>query len=120
MKKALLVLLVLSISAALVATVFAQAPAKSAPATQKAPAAPVIHMLTGQVTAVDAAAKMLEVKGSKKEVKFDVANAKWTGYKAIDEVKAGDKVTVKYTEKEGKMTANQVLKAVPKAETKKK
>src|SRR5512136_1722937 len=120
MKRALLVFLVLLIGAAFVTTVFAQAPAKQAPATAKAPAAPTIHKISGAVVSVDAPTKMLGVKGSKGEVKFDVANAKWTGYKAVDEVKAGDKVTVKYTEKDGKMAATQVLKATPKAETKKK
>ena len=109
MKRALLVLLVLLISAAFVTTVFAQAPAK-----------PVIHKITGEVVNVDAAAKMLAVKGPKGDVKFDVAAAKWTGYKTMDEVKAGDKVTVKYVEKDGKMAATQISKAMPKAATKKK
>jgi microtubule-associated protein 1 len=109
MKRALLVLLVLLISAAFVTTVFAQAPAK-----------PVIHKITGEVVNVDAAAKMLGVKGPKGEVKFDAATAKCSGYKAMDEVKAGDKVAVKYVEKDGKMMATQISKVVPKAATKKK
>ena len=112
MKRALLVLLVLLISAAFVTTVFAQASAKPAPATEKAPAAAAIHKISGEVVGVDAAAKMLGVKGPKGEVKFDVAAAKWVGYKAMDEVKAGDKVAVKYVEKDGKMVAIQITKVV--------
>jgi Cu/Ag efflux protein CusF len=117
MKRTLLVLLVLLISAAFVTTVFAQTPAKQAPATEKAPA---VHKLAGEVLAVDAAAKTLSVKGSKAEVKFDVASAKWAGYKAMDEVKAGDKVSVKYVEKDGKMVATHIAKVVPKTTKKAK
>jgi Cu/Ag efflux protein CusF len=117
MKRALLVLLVLLISAAFVTTVFAQTPAKQAPATEKAPA---VHKMAGEVLAVDAAAKMLSVKGAKAEMKFDVASAKWTGYKTMDEVKAGDKVSVKYVEKDGKMVATAIAKSVPKTAKKAK
>ncbi len=109
MKRALLVLLVLLISAAFVTTVFAQAPAK-----------PVTHKLTGEVASVDATAKMLGVKGPKGEVTFDATTAKWSGYKAMDEVKAGDRVAVSYVEKDGKMMATHISKVVPKAATKKK
>jgi Cu/Ag efflux protein CusF len=117
MKRTLLVLLVLLISAAFVTTVFAQTPSKQAPATEKAPA---VHKLAGAVLAVDAAAKTVSVKGSKAEVTFDVASAKWAGYKAIDEVKAGDKVSVKYVEKDGKMVATHIAKVVPKTSKKTK
>ena len=117
MKRTLLVLLVLLISAAFVTTVFAQAPAKTAPAAEKAPA---VHKMAGEVLAVDAAAKMLTVKGPKGEVKFNVAGAKWAGYKAMDEVKAGDKVSVQYVEKGGKMVATHIAKVVPKTTKKAK
>ena len=115
MKRALLVLLVLVIGAAFVTTVFAQTAGK--PATEKAPA---VHKMAGEVVAVDGVAKMLGVKGSKGEVKFDVASAKWTGYKAMDEVKAGDKVSVRYVEKDGKMVATAIAKVVPKTAKKAK
>jgi hypothetical protein len=131
MKRGLLVLLVLLISAAFVTAVFAQTPAKPAPATEKAPATvekkaeqkeakPAVTKITGEVVAVDAAAKTLGVKGPKGEVKFNVASAKWTGYKAMDEIKAGDKVSVKYVEKDGKMVATLVTKVAPKTAKKAK
>ena len=43
------------------------------------------------------------VKGKKGDMTFDVSGAKMK-----DEAKAGDKVTVKYTEKDGKMKASSV------------
>lgn len=61
------------------------------------------HRFTGEVTAIDMAAKTLTVKGKKGEKTFDVANAKMKV-----EPKAGDKVRVKYTETDGKMVAKYV------------
>jgi hypothetical protein len=106
MKKALLVVLSLLFSAALVTTVFAQE--KKAPEAPK----PKAHHYYGTVISMDSAAKLLVVKGKKGEMKFDVADAKWKGYKAMDEVKTGEHVKVKYVEKDGKMMAELVYKAV--------
>jgi hypothetical protein len=126
MKKAVMIGLTLLISVAFVTAVFAQAPAKPAPAPapaaapEKAPApapkAPAdkkeaapkakTQQYTGEIAKMDAAAKMIVVKGKQGDKSFDVANAKMKG-----EPKQGDKVTVKYTEKDGKMTASSVTKA---------
>jgi len=57
----------------------------------------------GEVTNMDTAAKMMTVKGKKGDMTFDVSGAKMKG-----EAKAGDKVTVKYMEKDGKMMASSV------------
>ena len=100
MKRALLIAVLVVVSVALVSTVFA--------ADKKAPKAMTFK---GSVVSVDATTKMLVVKGDKKDMSFGVAGAKWDGYKAMDEVKPGDKVVVKYMEKEGKMTATMVGKA---------
>lgn len=105
MKKALLVVLSLLFSAALVTTVFAQQ--KKAPEASKPKA---LHYY-GTVASMDSVAKLLVVKGKKGEMKFDVADAKWKGYKAMDEVKTGERVRVKYVEKDGKMMAELVYKA---------
>jgi microtubule-associated protein 1 len=104
MKKALLIAVLVVVSVALVSTVFA--------AEAKAPKAMTFK---GTVTGMDAAKNMLTVKGEKKDMSFNVAGAKWADYKAMDEVKAGDKVVVKYVEKEGKMMATTVGKAPVKA-----
>jgi hypothetical protein len=106
MKRALLVVLSLLFSAALVTTVFAQE--KKAPETSKPKA---LHYY-GTVASMDSAAKLLVVKGKKSEMKFYVADAKWKGYKGMDEVKAGEHVKVKYVEKDGKMMAELVYKVI--------
>jgi len=109
MNRSLLVLTVLLVGLAFAGTGFVQAVAK-----------PAIHEITGQVVNVGAGAKTLAVKGPKGDVNFDMAAAKVTGYKATDEIKTGDKVIVKYDEKDGKMVATQISKVVPKTTAKKK
>jgi hypothetical protein len=57
----------------------------------------------GAVTSVNASTKMVTVKsnsgtpGEIGDVTFDLTNAKLKGYKGIGDIKAGDKVSVKYT-----------------------
>ena len=104
MKRALLIAVLVVVSVALVSTVFA--------AEKKAPKAMTFK---GAVVSMDAKTNMLVVKGEKGDMSFDVAGAKSADYKAMDEVKAGDKVVVKYMEKEGKMMATMVGKAPTKA-----
>lgn len=132
MKKILTVLLAILVSVAFVSAVFAQAekakaPEKPAaekakapekPAAEKAaapekpaaekPAKPKVKQFTGEVAKVDAST--LVVKGKKEEKTFDVSGVK--GFKPED-FKEGDKVVVKYTEKEGKLVASSVKKAAP-------
>jgi hypothetical protein len=112
MKRALLVVLSLLFSVALVSAVFAQE--KKAP---EAPKSKALHYY-GTVASMDSAAKLLVVKGKKGEVKFDVTDAKWKGYRAMDEVKTGEHVRVKYVEKDGKMMAELVSKAAVKTSKK--
>jgi len=76
---------------------------KPAAATEKKAVKPKTHQFTGEVTAIDTAAKTLNVKGKKDEKTFDLANAKMK-----KEPKAGDKVLVKYTEADGKNAASSV------------
>jgi hypothetical protein len=111
MKKYLMIALAVLISVAFVTTVFAQGPTDTAGSTEKsvkkvekkvAPKAKT-PQYTGEVTAMDATAKTLTVKGKTDEKTFDVANVKMK-----KEPKAGDKVTVKYAEKDGKMVAKSV------------
>ena len=104
MKKALLIAVLVVVSVALVSTVFA--------ADKKAPKAMTFK---GAVVSMDAKTNVLIVKGEKKDMTFDVAGAKLGDYKAMDEVKAGHKVVVKYVEKDKKMMATMVSKAPVKA-----
>lgn len=140
MKSYLMIAFAVIMGLALVTGSFAQTPAAPKPAPAKpavtekaAPAAPAVpapapekkaekkaakekvHQYTGEVTAMDAAAKTLTVKGKKGDMTFDV-----TDVKMEKEPAAGDKVMVKYTEKDGKMTAKsvKVAKAAKKAEKK--
>jgi hypothetical protein len=109
MKKIFMIALAVLMGVSLVTTVFAQGPTDTAGTTQKSVAkkatAPKAKTpkYTGEVTAMDAAAKTLTVKGKADEKTFDVANIKMK-----KEPKAGDKVTVKYAEKDGKMVAKSV------------
>jgi hypothetical protein len=124
-KKLLICMLAILVSVAFVSSVFAQAekakaPEKPAaekaqapekPAAEKAkapekPAKPKVRQFTGEVVKVDAST--LVVKTKKEEKTFDVSQVK--GFKPED-FKEGDKVVVKYTEKEGKLVASSVKKA---------
>lgn len=122
MKKALMIALALLISVAFVTTVFAQAkPAEKPAATNKPvmkvdkpvkaekaekPAKAKGKAFAGEVVKAEATA--LVAKDKKGEMTFDVSAVK--GFKAED-YKAGDKVVVKYAEKDGKNVASVVKKA---------
>jgi hypothetical protein len=124
MKRYLMVAFAVIIGLSLVTVSFAQTPAapkaapavseKAAPATTATPAPAPEKKATkekalkfkGKVAAFDAAAKTLTVKGKKAEKVFDV-----TDVKMGKDPKAGDKVVVKYTEKDGKLTAKSVKPA---------
>ena len=87
---------------------------------KKAPAK--VHQVTGDVAAVDAAAKTLTVKGKKGDVALmaDDKTAVMVGKekKALADVKVGDKVMVKYAEKEGKNIAKNIVVKPAKMEEK--
>ena len=120
MKKVLMMVLTVLISVAFVTVVFAQAPAgtsekktttttttpekkETTTTTETTKSKGKRHEYRGEVVSMDAAAKTLVVKGKKGEMTFDVSSAKMKG-----EAKAGDKVMVKYMEKDGKMMASSV------------
>jgi len=92
--------------------------AAAAPAVeQKETAAPAKEaakrvQVTGEITALDAAAKTFTVKGRKGDVALSIDDK--TKIKAgkeaktLADLKAGDKVTVKYTETDGKNMAKSI------------
>ena len=127
MKKAIAiivsVLFVFAITSVSFATDKTAAPApmekKAAPAAEKAAPAKAekkspakVKQVTGDVTAVDAKAKTITVKGKKGDVVIALDD------KMLADVKAGDKVTAKYTEADGKNTAKSVKKAAAKMDKK--
>ncbi|MFA6055898.1 MAG: DUF5666 domain-containing protein [Thermodesulfovibrionales bacterium] len=86
---------------------------KKAPVVAEKKAAPAkVKQVTGDVAAVDAKANTITVKGKKGDtvVTCDDKTKIMMGKdkKALADVKVGDKVTVKYSEADGKMTAKSV------------
>ena len=138
MKKVLMMVLTVLISVAFVTVVFAQAPAgtseKKTTTTTTTPETTTTttatpekketttttettkgkgkrHEYRGEVVSMDAAAKTLVVKGKKGDMTFDVSSAKMKGYKSMDGMKAGDKVGVKFVEKDGTKVATAIWKS---------
>jgi len=121
MKKILAVVMAL-VFALTVTAAFAEQPAakpaepanKAEPAKkdEKAANKEKVRQITGEVTAIDTVGKTITVKSKKKELTVAVTDEQ------IKDVKAGDKVVVKYTEKDGKATAKSVKKVAAKAEKK--
>ena len=131
MKKVLALIIVLMFTFAVTAAFAADAP-KAAPAAKKEAskaegkkASAKKATVTGEVTAIDAKANTLTVKGPKKGDVALTADDKTKimagkDKKTIADIKAGDKVAVAYTEADGKNTATKIdIKAAPKAEEKK-
>jgi hypothetical protein len=64
----------------------------------------------GEVVSVDAAAKIVVAKNKKGEMTFDVSEAKFAKHVKFENLKAGDKIALKYEEKDGKNMATGVAK----------
>jgi Cu/Ag efflux protein CusF len=115
MKKAIALivslLFVLSVAGLSFAAEKAVAPAAEKTVEKKAPVK--VKWLTGEVTAVDAAANTVTVKGRKAELTL-TANDKTSikmgkEKKTLADVKVGDKVSTKYSEVEGKNVAKSIM-----------
>ena len=66
--------------------------------------------VSGEVTAVDAAANTLTINGEKGEVVLTITDkTKFAEGKTLDDVKVGDKLSAKYSEKDGMMMAWEVM-----------
>jgi ribosomal protein S1 len=85
---------------------------KKAPAMEEKKAPAKVKQVTGDVAAVDAKANTITVKGKKGDtvVTCDDKTKVMMGKdkKALADVKVGDKVMVKFSEADGKMTAKSV------------
>ncbi|HEX2967061.1 MAG TPA: hypothetical protein VHO84_14840 [Syntrophorhabdaceae bacterium] len=98
MKKMFFVMLGMVLMFALVSTTFA---AKSKDMSY-----------SGQIVSVDPSSESMVVKGKDgKERTFDVSDAKWKGYKDVNELKPGDQVKLTYADKDGQMAAKRVEKS---------
>jgi len=116
MKRAMLTVMVLAISAIFVAAVMAAE--QKAPAPASAAPAPSFEKDSGVVEKVDAAKKDFSVKSGKGEMMFS-----WTDKTKITEgnkdlsftdLKKGQEVTVEYTKEENKSVAQSVTVSPPK------
>lgn len=99
------------------------APAAAAPAKVAPVKAEASKHVTGNVSAVDADAKTLTVKGKKADVVISVdVKTKITAgkeAKTLADIKAGDKVIVNYIEANGKNTAKRIgIQVAPPGEKK--
>jgi len=90
----------------------AAVPAKAAPAMEEKKAPAKVKQVTGDVTAVDVKAKTITVKGKRGDVtamvddKTKIMMGK--DMKTLADIKACDKVKVKYKEADGKMMAKSI------------
>ncbi len=116
MKRAMLSVLALAISAIFVTAVMAAE--QKAPAPASATAAPTFEKYSGVIEKVDAAKKDFSVKSGKGEMLFS-----WTdktkvteGSKELsfNELKKGQEVTVEYTKEGNKSVAQSVSVSLPK------
>lgn len=88
---------------------------KKVEATEKKEQRVTSRQLTGEVTSVDAKAGTLTVKAKTGEKNF-TAEEKAKG--ALEKIKVGDRVRVRYIEKEGKLLARSVAEVKAKGEAK--
>lgn len=80
---------------------------KAAPVEKKAKAK--VHIVTGEVVAVDGAAMTLTVKGRKGEVALNTTDkTRFAKGKSLADVKVGERASVKYVEEDGKNIAKSV------------
>jgi hypothetical protein len=118
----------IGVSFAFVLALLVLAPALSPALNRKdeREAAGAEHTVVGEVVSVDAAARTFAVKetlkgGARKQVAFELApDAKVMIHgkaSSLDEVRAGDSVTVRFIEKEGKKIARSCDVAKPAAKT---
>lgn len=78
--------------------------------TPQPPKSQKIERFTGRIMSVNLEDSAIVVQSMKAGMTFDVKGAKLKGYKAIANMKEGDRVTVQYVMHEGKATARTVTK----------
>lgn len=66
--------------------------------------------LSGKVIQIIKRTKSITVLGMEGGMSFEMAKAKFNGYKSFKDIKQGDEVTVMFTMKQGKAYANTIEK----------
>ena len=69
-----------------------------------------IERFTGRVTSVNVLGMTMVVESMKAGMTFDIGGAKLTGYKTVDRIREGDRVTVQYLMSQGKAMARTITK----------
>lgn len=69
-----------------------------------------IERFTGRVTSVNVAGMQMVVESMTAGMTFEIGGAKLTGYRTIDGIREGDRVTVQYLMSRGKATARTITK----------
>ncbi len=103
----------LSFAQATPETPSSSAPEKKMEKTQKKATKSKVSKVTGEVVSADSKAGTLTVKAEDKDMNF-TAQSK-SAKNALNKVKAGDNVSVSYTEKDGNMVIRSVSKAKAKS-----
>lgn len=124
MKKALALIISVLFVFAVASISFAAEEKKAEPAPMEMKDAKKVKQVTGEVAAVDVKAKTVTVKGKKSDITAVVDDKTKImmdkEVKTIADLKAGDKVTLKYSDVDGKMIAKSIaIKPVDKMMEKK-
>jgi len=69
-----------------------------------------IERLTGRVTSIDTSEMTMVVESRNAGMTFDIGGAKLKGYKTVNNIKEGDRVTVQFVMSRGKATARTITK----------
>lgn len=113
MRKTIAIIIAVLFVLAVTSLSFATEEKRESPAPPEEKKAPVkVRLVKGEVTAVDIKAKTITVKGKKGDVVVAADE------KMMADIRAGDKVAVKYTEADGKNIAKSIKKAPAKEEMK--
>jgi len=105
MRKIVISLFVMAVFVAFVSQVFALTPEPRK--GQK------MERFTGRVTSVDISDMTMVVESMKAGMTFEIGAARVKGYKTINSVKKGDRVTVQYVMGQGTATARTITKNKP-------
>jgi hypothetical protein len=69
-----------------------------------------IERFTGRVTSISVADMTMVVESVKAGMTFEIGGARLKGYKTVNNIRTGDRVTVQYVMSQGKATARVITK----------
>lgn len=78
--------------------------------TPKAQKGQKIERFTGRVASIDISEMTMVVESRNAGMTFDIGGAKLKGYKTVNNIREGDRVTVQFVMSQGKATARTITK----------